>query len=382
MARKICVVTGTRAEYGLLKPVMRAIQAREALELAVLVTGMHLDPEFGNSYQLIEADGFAIDARIPLDTRSDDGLAMARSVGAGTSEMAAAFQEMQPDVVLLLGDRTEALAATIAAAYLNIPLAHIHGGDRSQAGLDESVRHAITKFAHIHFPATEASAERIRRLGEHPQRIHVTGAPCLDTILHTPLLSRVDLERELECELDPNYVLLVQHPVTTEPEEADEQFRASLEALQELNRQCIVIYPNNDAGGRKIISLIESHAHLPWLHAFKSLRHAVYLSLMKHCAVMLGNSSSGVIESSSFQIPVINLGIRQKGRERAGNVVDAPHEKLAILEAFNQVEASDFQEKLESVQNPYGIGQTGIQIADILTNLSINKELLQKQITY
>ena len=380
--RKIAVVTGTRAEYGLLKPVMEAIQAHEDLELQLLVTGAHLDERFGHTVDFIEADGFTIHERVPLSPTPDDGAGTARAIAEAIANMTPAFGRLQPDVALVLGDRSEILAATIAATYQNIPLAHIHGGDKTRGGLDESVRHSITKFAHIHFPATEASAERIRRLGERPEHIFVTGAPALDTILKTKLPSRPELAHELKLQLSPDYILLVQHSVSTQPEHAAAQFQATLDAIRESGRQTICIYPNTDAGGQEIIRLIEQEAEKPHFHAFKSLVHPIFLGLMRECSLMLGNSSSGIIESSSFRIPVINLGIRQEGRERAANVIDAPHETEAILQAIDRCASQDFQEMLSTIQNPYGDGQTGLRIANILANFDLQQSLLQKQITY
>ena len=422
--RKIAVVTGTRAEYGLLKPVMRAIQAHDDLELQLLVTGAHLDTRFGHTVDFIEADGFTINERVTLSPTPDDGAGTARAIAEAIASMTPAFGRLQPDVALVLGDRSEILAATIAATYQNIPLAHIHGGDKTRGGLDESVRHAITKFSHIHFPATKASAERIRRLGEHPEHIFVTGAPALDTILHIPLPTLAELELELAPKLNPerelapepepepepapepepelnpelepepelapapnlplspDYILLVQHSVSTQPEQAAAQFQATLDAIRQTGRQTICIYPNTDAGGQEIIHLIEQEVQQPHFHAFKSLPHPTFLSLMRHCALMLGNSSSGIIESSSFHIPVINLGIRQEGRERAANVIDAPHETEAILQAMKDCMSEDFQKMLPTIQNPYGDGQTGLRIANILANFDLQQSLLQKQITY
>lgn len=380
--RKIAVVTGTRAEYGLLKPVMKAIAMHPDLDLQLLVTGTHFDARYGHSVDFIEADGFHIDARVPLSAASDSGRATALLISEGIGGMTEAFAALEPEVVLVLGDRSEILAATIAAAYQNLPLAHIHGGDRSRGGLDESVRHAITKFAHIHFPATETSAQRIRQLGERPEHVFVTGAPALDTILHIPLPDPDQLSHAIGLELEEDYVLLVQHSVSTQPSDAARQFGESLAALRQWGRQVLCIYPNSDAGGLQIIRLIEEEEKRGHFFAFKSLPHPVFLGLMKHCGLMLGNSSSGIIESSSFQIPVVNLGIRQEGRERADNVIDAPHDAGSILKAMEKAGSDTFRKKLAGVSNPYGLGDTGLRIANILANFDLDHSLLQKQITY
>lgn len=380
--RTIAVITGTRADYGLLKPVMQAISEHPDLQLKVVLTGMHLDPAFGNSGQLVYADGFPVFAEVAIETRGDNAAGMALSVGQAIQGMTPVLERMQPDVVVVLGDRTEILGAGIATAYLNIPLAHIHGGDKSRGGLDESARHCLSKLAHIHFPATAASAERIRKMGEEEERIFVTGAPCLDTILHQPLLERAELEKALGIPLASEYALLVQHAVSTEPELAVDQFEATVQALRALEVPTVIIYPNSDAGGRQLIQRIEVLEAEAQFAAFPSLPHATFLSLMAHCSFMLGNSSSGVIESSSFKVPVIDLGIRQEGRERAANVVSAPHDREAIKAAVELVRGSAFRENLQNVVNPYGMGDTGIQIAEILANFDLNRKLLQKQITY
>ncbi len=380
--RKIAVITGTRAEYGLLYPIMKAIQAHPKLELVVIVTGMHLVERYGMTVQEIEKDGFPIHARVEMSPSDDTGAGMADAIGRGVHGMTETFRHLRPDIMLVLGDRIEPLAAVIAAAYMNIPIAHVHGGDSARAGLDESVRHAITKFAHVHFPATKTSAGRIIRMGEEGWRVHIVGAPGLDTILNTKLLSRLELERRLGFRLEKPYILMVQHSVTTEPELAGRQARETLEALKALGMKVVVIYPNYDAGGQEIIKAIEGYTSLPRFHTFKNLEHPVYLSLMKHATVMVGNSSSGIIESSSFRLPVVNIGIRQDGRERSTNVIDAPHDQKAILAAIRKATSPAFKKIVQKSKNHYGDGKAGRRIADTLATVAIDKKLIQKKLTY
>ena len=380
--RKIAVVTGTRAEYGLLRPVMEEIRRHPRLRLAVVVTGMHLRRQHGMTVNEITGDGFEVDERVKMAPADDSGAAMADAVGKGIHGMTKSFKGIGPDFVLVLGDRIEALAAVVAAAYMNIPIAHVHGGDSARAGLDESVRHSVTKFAHVHFAATEKSGQRILRMGEDDWRIHVVGAPGLDSILNTRLPTRRKLQQELGLDLEAPYALMVQHSVTTEPGLAGRQARETLEALKRSRFEVLVIYPNYDAGGRQIIKIISEYARFPRFHAFKNLEHTVYLSLMKHAAVMVGNSSSGIIESSSFKLPVVNIGMRQEGRERSANVIDVSHERTKILKAIKKATSRSFAEIVLRAKNPYGDGKAGKRIARILARVAINKKLIQKKLAY
>ncbi len=379
--RKILVITGTRAEYGLLHPVMKAIQQHPKLELLLMVTGMHLLDKYGMTIKEIESDGFTIHEQVKMAPQNDTGASMADAVSQGIQGMTRSFQRLKPDMILVLGDRIEPLAASIAAAYMNIPLVHVHGGDSARAGLDESVRHAISKFAHVHFAATKKSAERLRKMGEDPWRIHTVGAPGLDTILGTRLLNKTELENEIGVSLQP-YALLVQHSVSTEPELAEKQAREAREAMKASGLDERSVYPNEDAGGSEVIKVIKEYEQLPQVHAFKNLHHPVYLSLMKHATVMVGNSSSGIIESSSFGLPVVNIGIRQDNRERSTNVIDVPHERKKILAAIRTATGPAFVKKAKKSKNPYGEGKAGVRMAKILAETAIDKKLIQKKLAY
>lgn len=382
--RRIAVLTGTRAEFGILRPVIDAIIKHPKLELQLIVTGMHLSKKHGYTVKEIISYGYKVDAKVKMNLKADNGLSMAQAVGTGILGLSKSLSALKPDIFLVLGDRMEALAGTIAAAYMNIPIAHIHGGDASRAGLDESVRHAITKFSHIHFPATNKSAERIKKLGENKNNIFVIGAPGLDTILNVSLLDRTELESFLKIKLEKEFLLLVQHPVTTQINKAEDQIKETIEAVKQTNLQTIIIYPNSDAGGRRIIAVIEENLKnsKQKLFGFRSLPHKVYLSLMNYCSALIGNSSSGIIESSSFKIPVVNIGIRQEGRERSTNVIDCSSNKNDIIRALKFAKSVKFKQELSVCKNPYGDGSAGKKIANILSSIMIDENLLQKQITY
>ena len=383
MNRKIAVVTGTRAEYGLLYPVIKAIEVHPYLKLSLVVTGMHLSHEFGYTVNEIEKDGFAIDDRVDMLLSSDTPDAMATSIGLGIIGMAQTWEHLKPDIILVLGDRVEPLAAAISGAYMNIPVAHVHGGDTGKGGLDESARHAITKFAHIHFPATERSAERIIRMGEDEWRVHTVGSPALYVILNLQLLSSESVAEKFGLDLSRPLVLALQHPVTTQVKEAAGQMRETLEAIVEIGYPTVLIYPNADAGGRSMIGEIKRYESHSFIKTFKSLPRSEYLSLMKVASVMLGNSSSALIDAPSFGLPAVNIGIRQEGRERGRNVIDAGHNKLEIIKAIQKALTDrDFSSELSKCENPYGDGKAGPRIAEVLSKLRITPQLLQKKINY
>jgi GDP/UDP-N,N'-diacetylbacillosamine 2-epimerase (hydrolysing) len=381
--RKVAVVTGTRAEYGILYPVLKAIEQHPKLQLLLIATGMHLSHEFGHTVQELEKDGFHIDAKVDMLLSNDTLSAMSKSIGIGIIGLAQIWEQVEPDIIVVLGDRVEPLAAAISGAYMNIPVAHIHGGDTGKGGLDESARHAITKFAHIHFPATRKSAERIIGLGEDRWRVHTVGSPALDTILNEPLLPPKNIAKKLELDLSRKVILVVQHPVTTQVEEAAEQMGQTLQAIVEFQYPTIVIYPNSDAGGRRMIDVIKQYEGYPFIKTFKSLPHREYLSLMRVASVMVGNSSSGIIDAPSFRLPAVNLGIRQEGRERGKNVIDVAHKKSDIAWALERaLSDKKFITEVKKCENPYGDGKAGPRIAEVLSQIAITPRLFQKRSTY
>ena len=381
--KRIAVVTGTRAEYGVLYPVLKAIEAHPELTLSLVVTGMHLSHEFGYTVQEIEKDGFNIEAKVDMLLSSDTPGAMAKSLGLGVIGLTQTWEQLNPDTILLLGDRIEPFAAAIAGAYMNIIVAHISGGDITRGGLDEYARHAITKLVHIHFATTEKSAERIVRMGEDEWRVHVVGSPALDTILNKPLLSSTSVAKKLGLDLTRPLILVAQHPVTTQIDEAPKQIRETLEAIVELGYLTILIYPNSDAGGRRMIQVTKQFEHYPFIKTFKSLPRKQYLSLMKVAAVLVGNSSSGIVEAPSFGLPAVNIGIRQEGRERGRNVIDVGHRRSEILRAVEKaLTDKEFLAEVKKCGSPYGDGKTGPRIAEILGEIEVTPPLLQKRITY
>ena len=386
--RKIAAITGTRAEYGILQPVFKAIESHQSLSLSLIVTGSHLSPAFGNTIDEIERDGFQIADKIDIITESDSkgsgcndsNKDAAISIGKCIMGMTDALQRIQPDIILILGDRGEMLAGGIAGVYMNIPIAHLHGGEVS-GSIDEGIRHAITKLSHIHFPATRESARRIIRMGEEKERVFLVGAPGLDSILNEPLIPIEDLRGQFE--LNGNFILLVQHPVVTEIDAIEKQIRATMEAVMSMGIQTIVLYPNADSGSQAIIRVINEFDNPPMIQIVKSLPHKIYLSLMKYARVLVGNSSSGIIEAPSFHLPVVNIGTRQQGRQRAINVIDVNCNREKIVEAIRFALCDrEFKAKVKSCKNPYGDGMASKRIVDVLSSIEIDNNLLQKRNSY
>ncbi len=376
--RKILYITGTRADYGLMKSVLGAIENHPHLNLEIIATGMHLMLEFGMTINEIKKDTFKIH-EIDASYGKDDKESMANFVGKFIQLLTGKVNEIKPDMILLLGDRGEMLAGAIVGAYLTIPVAHLHGGEVTST-VDDFARHAITKLAHIHLPATELSAKRIILMGEESWRIHVVGAPGLDLILNEKLPSKEEVCENLSLDPKKPIFLAIQHPVTLEIEQAEKQMRETMEAIAHLKQQTVVIYPNADAGGRKMIEVIKEYDKYPFVKIFKSIPHIEYLSLMKMSSVMVGNSSSGIIEAPSFQLPVVNIGTRQEGRERSDNVIDVDHCKEEIINAINKAMSDPiFTGKVKKCKNPYGDGKTGERVANILNRIKIDKQLLQKK---
>ncbi len=376
--RTVCVVTGSRAEYGLLRPVMTEIRSR--MRLQVVVTGMHLLPALGDTQHDIVDDGFPIDARVPSLLAGDDAPAAAKSIGIGVMGMTDAYQALRPDIVLVLGDRTEILSAAIAAAFSGLVLGHIHGGDSPRGGYDEYARHAITKMAHLHFPATEASAERIRRMGEDPVNVHVVGAPGLDSILNEPLPGPDELRGRYGLGPGP-FLLFVLHPVSTDPDGAADEMRTALEATVEAGLPVVALYPNADPGGEVMRLSLEREAGR--LIARPSIPHRDYLGLVRDASALVGNSSSGIIEAPAVGTPAVNIGPRQEGRERGANVIDVPVDRGRIREAIERaVNDSAFRESISTAPNPYGDGQAARRIVDVLETVDIGPAIRRKRLTY
>lgn len=384
MKRKIAVLTGARAEYGLLRPVMKKISNSPKLELITLVTGSHLIHKFGYSLSEIEEDGFKIDYKIsmyPEEFKSSDKNHIPKYLGRGIIGVTTALEKSKPNILVVLGDRGEALIGAIAAAYLNIPIAHIQGGDHCVGGdIDDSIRHAITKLSHIHFPATSKSAGKILQMGEEKWRIFISGATALDSILREKLPAKEKIEEALNLELNQPTILVLQHAVSSETKYAGEQMRETMEAIKELKKQTIVLYPNADPGSSSIISVIEEYKGYPFIHIYKTLPHDIYLGLMKTVAVMVGNSSSGIIEAPSFKLSVVNIGIRQIGREKANNTIDVDYKKDEIIEGIKKALYDEkFSGQVKECVSPYGDGRAASRMVKVLSSIEINKKLLQKK---
>jgi UDP-hydrolysing UDP-N-acetyl-D-glucosamine 2-epimerase len=378
MVRRICVVTSSRADYGLLYWVLKELAADLAFELQLLVTGMHLSPEFGLTVHEIEKDGFAISQRVEMLLSSDTPGGVAKSVGLGVIGISAALEHLQPEIVLVLGDRFEILAAAQACLIHNIPIAHIAGGDTSEGAFDESIRHAITKLANIHFVTNELSARRVRQLGEDPRRIFNVGSPGLDHLRRTKLLNREELEAALGAALGPRNVLVTFHPVTLEGTSSGGQFDELLAALDTLDRDIVIwlTKPNADTGGRALATALDSWAAVraDRVRVYSSLGQLRYLSLMAVVDAVIGNSSSGLYEAPSFAVPTVDIGNRQRGRLAARSVLRCAAEREEIRESIRNALSSP----RGAPHNPYGDGHSAQRIVAALRSLPPASELLQK----
>jgi GDP/UDP-N,N'-diacetylbacillosamine 2-epimerase (hydrolysing) len=373
MTRKICVVTGTRAEYGQLRWVMEGIRASRDLELQLMVTGMHLSPEFGLTYREIEQDGFKIDRKIEMLLSSDTPTGLSKSIGVGLIGFGDALQQLQPDLLLVLGDRFETFSAVVAAMVARIPVAHLHGGETTEGVIDEAIRHSITKMSHLHFVAAEEYRRRVIQLGEQPERVFMVGGLGVDNIKRLKLLDRAELEASLGFELGPKNLLVTFHPVTLEASTAAAQMAELLSALAELqDTQLIFTMPNADTDGRILIGMLEQfvaqHANA---HVFTSLGQLRYLSCIAQVDGVVGNSSSGLTEVPSFRKGTINIGDRQRGRLQATSVINCEPVRPKISAALQKLYAADFQAGLREVRNPYGEGGASEQVVDSLRRVAL-----------
>jgi UDP-hydrolysing UDP-N-acetyl-D-glucosamine 2-epimerase len=382
--KRVLYISGTRADYGLMKSTLLALK-REGFDVVIAVTGMHLMGEFGNTANDIRKDGFAI-KEINVTYEQDNRESMARFLGNFVAELTGHVKEIMPDFILVLGDRAEMLGGAIVGAYLYIPVAHVHGGDVTST-IDEFARHAITKLAHIHFPATKKSAERIIKMGEDAWRVHAVGAPGLDEIVGKKYPNKSEMFNKLGLDTKKETLLVLQHPFSIESTESADQMKETMEATKEFctenNGQCVAIYPNADAGGRKMISVIEDYRKYGFIKIFKNITRDDFLGLMNSASVMIGNSSSGIIEAPSFHLPFVNIGTRQEGRERSVNVIDANYNKDAIKSAITKsIFDKKFRDSLKSCKNPYGEGDSATKIAGVFKTIKIDNKLLQKKIVY
>lgn len=370
MNRKICIITGTRAEYGLLRWVMQGIKDDPELTLQVIATGMHLSPEFGLTYREIEKDGFRIDRKVEMLTSSDTPVGIAKSMGLGMIGFADALNELRPDLIIVLGDRFEIFSAVSAALVARIPVAHLHGGETTEGAFDESLRHSITKMSHLHFVATEEYRRRVIQLGEHPERVFLVGGLGVDSIKRLQLLSRAELEASLDFKLGSKTLLITFHPVTLETATASDQMSELLAALAELrDTHLIFTLPNADTEGRALIKMVgqfvTQHANS---RAFTSLGQLRYLSCIAQVDGVVGNSSSGLTEVPSFKKGTINIGDRQRGRLQAASVINCRPTRQSIAVALKKLYDASFQAGSSQASNPYGEGGASEKVVSIIKN--------------
>jgi len=392
--RKIAIFTGNRAEYGLQYPIIKAIAGRPDLEYFLLVSGAHLQEDFGYTKNEIEKDGFKVYGEVRLTMEGDTLLATAQAIGSGILNLSRALAEIKPDFLVVYADRFEGFSAVVTGTQMNIPTAHVEGGDLTEGGaLDDSVRHAMTKLAHLHFTTNEQAAERVRRMGEEPWRVFNVGFPALDLIADGRYATPDELATRFSLRTDAPVAIFTQHSVTTEYLDAVAQLRPGLAAMKRLAAdgwQVIVTYPNNDAGGRAIIAEIEKlHAQkIPSMQFHASLGRYNYHGVLNLCGrvgagVCVGNSSSGIKETPAFACPTVNIGSRQQGRLRAENVIDAPYDEQAIYDACHKaVGDAAFRKTCRETANPYGTGGAGPRIAEVLATIELGPRMLQKKITY
>ena len=380
--RKVLYISGTRADYGLVKATLLCIKNNPKLKLEIIATGMHLMPEFGKTINEIKKDGFKIH-RIPATYEKDNKESMAIFMGNFTRLLTEKIGEIKPDIILVLGDRAEMLAAAIVASCLSIPVAHIHGGEISSTIYD-NFRHAITKFSNIHFPVTKKSGERIIKMGEDPWRVHVIGAPGLDDVLQSKIVSPQDIAKKYNLDPAKPILIVVQHPVTIETNLAKKHMNSTMSAVKELGYEAIIIYPNADAGGRGIIKVIEKYRKFPFIKIYKNIPRADYLSLLNIADAVVGNSSSGILETPYFHLPTVNIGTRQLGRERAENVIDVGYKKEDIKKAIQKaLFDATFKAKAKKCANPYGGKEmAGPKVTKVISRVKVNSKLLQKRLSY
>ncbi|KTF15214.1 UDP-N-acetylglucosamine 2-epimerase [Pseudoalteromonas sp. H105] len=370
---KVAVFTGTRAEYGLLFWLLKDIQTDPAMTLQLLVSGMHLSSEFGETYKQIEHDGFEIDEKIEILLSSDTPVGTAKSMGLGVLGFADALNRLKPDAIVILGDRFEALAAAQTAMILRIPILHLHGGEITEGAYDDAIRHAITKLSYLHGTSTEEYRQRVIQLGEQPERVRNIGAIGLDHLKRGEFMTIDEIGNSLGFRLSQPYFLVTYHPVTLGDEQPEQSFNALLDALNEFPEyQIILTYPNADDGGRRIIPILEKYAKQQpeRVHAIPSLGQKRYLSAVKHAAVVIGNSSSGVIEVPSFNVPTVNIGVRQKGRLAAKSVLHCDATKTAINASITIALQGDYKTLDEEITNPYGAGNASEQAIAMLKTLN------------
>lgn len=383
--RKVLAVTGIRSEYDIMSSVFRAIDRHPGLELSIAITGAHLSEAYGHTVNEIRADGFTIADEIESLLNGDRNASRVKGLAVQLQGLVQTAVRVTPDILLVLGDREESMSTALLGAYMNIPVAHVAGGDRVVGNVDDQVRHAVTKLAHIHFTTNQESAERILKLGEQPFRIFNVGNPGLDRLLEVPQLDASTLSQGLGIPIfdgEP-LLLLIQHVISTEVEDAYSQMRITLEAVADLGVRTVLSYPNSDAGGQQMIRAIREFEGLPCLHTARNIPRLEFVNLMRRASCLLGNSSAGILEAPLLGLPVVNVGNRQRGRLHAENVEFVPHDKERIVCAVQRaIRDPEYRARIARCSNPYGDGKSSQRIADTLANIPIDDRLLIKDITY
>jgi len=380
MKRKIAITTGTRAEYGIIRPVLETISKSKRLDPFIIVTGMHLSKKYGMTINEIKKDGFRIYSSFDMLPKDDSNYSMSKALGEGIVSFTKIFYKLKPDINLILGDRDEMLASALAAYHLNIPNAHIHGGDKSQGGIDEYNRHAITKISNIHFAATLKSKERILKMGENPKFVFHTGSPSIDEIMKKQITPKKSLEKKYGIKLNGKDIILLQHPVTTQTIQSGKQIMNALKAIIKIGENTIAIAPNSDPGNRLIFKHLKTFSKkYDFIKMYNTLPRNDFLGLLKNSGVLVGNSSSGMIEASYFDTPVVNIGIRQKGREKGSNVIEV---KDSINSIYSGILRAFKKQKKFHKRNLYGKGNSAAKIVRHLEKIKLDEELINKQIFY
>jgi UDP-hydrolysing UDP-N-acetyl-D-glucosamine 2-epimerase len=377
--KTIGAVTSARSDYGIYRPVFRQIEQTDGLQLVLYVTGMHLSPQFGLSVREIENDGFEIAARVEMHPDGDSPQAISDSIGRGTQGFANVFSDQPPDILMVLGDRYEMLPAAIAAMPFNIPVAHIHGGESTEGVIDEPIRHSMTKMSHLHFPSTQAYADRIVRMGEEPWRVTVSGAPSLDNLHEVEILDHARLKSRYGIDICDETLLVTFHPVTLEYRDTLSHIQGLLAALQAVDRPCLFTLPNADTSGATIIEEIQRFVtSRESAQQVDNLGTQGYFSVMSHVSAMVGNSSSGIIEAPSFELPVVNIGRRQRNRITGQNVIHCGYDPESIQSAIERATSSTFRQSLRGSDNPYGTGNASEIITRQLLAAPLGSKLIIK----
>ena len=382
--RLILGITGIRSEYDIMSSVYNSIKNDPNLDLKLVVTGAHLTEEFGLTVEEIKKDGFDIADQIPSLLSGGDLSLRVKGLAIQLQSIIQTVKRINPDLLLVLGDREESMSAALTGAYMNIPVAHIAGGDKSRT-VDDQVRHAVTKLSHIHFVTNEDSAKRVVNLGEEQFRIYNVGNPGLDRFISTPLRTKEEILKTLNLDWDINlpYLMVIQHSISSEIRSTYKQIKETLEAIKELKIPTILIYPNSDPGSETIINAFDEYKDLTYFHFHKNIPREIFVNLLRNCACLIGNSSAGILEAPSMKLPVVNIGIRQEGRLHSENVLFVDHEKIEIINAIKKsLSDYDYLSQVKNCSNPYGNGKASQEIAKVLSTIDINEKLLIKELTY